>query len=69
MAYTQYLRPSFLDSLGQKVKQGVQMFGKAKGLYETGKALISAYETAAPILSQAASLHTICFTKSPIVYT
>ena len=55
MAYTQYLRPSFLESLGQKVKHGVQMFGKAKGLYETGKALISAYETAVPILSQAAS--------------
>ena len=55
MAYSQYLRPSFLESLGQKVKNGVQMFGKAKGLYETCKALISAYETAAPILSQAAS--------------
>ncbi len=55
MAYSQYLRPSFLEALGQKVRHGVEMFGKAKGLYETGKALISAYETAAPILSQAAS--------------
>ena len=55
MAFSQNLRPSFLEALGQKVHQGVQMFGKAKGLYETGKALISAYETAAPIHSQAAS--------------
>ena len=44
MAYEQYLRPSFLESLGQKVKQGVDMFGKAKGLYETGKALFGAYK-------------------------
>jgi len=55
MAYEQHLRPSFLEALGQKVKHGVEMFGKAKGLYETGKALFSAYEAAAPILSQAAS--------------
>jgi hypothetical protein len=55
MGYSQYLRPSFLESLGQKVKNGVDMFGKAKGLYETGKALVSAYETLAPVLSQAAS--------------
>ena len=56
MAYEQYLRPSFLESLGQKVKQGVDKFGKAKGLYETGKALFSAYETVAPMISQAAAL-------------
>ena len=55
MAYSQYLRPSFLDALGQKVKHGVEMFGKVKGLYETGKALYSAYETLAPALGQAAS--------------
>jgi hypothetical protein len=55
MGYSQYLRPGFLESLGQKVKNGVAMFGKAKGLYETGKALVSAYETLAPVLSQAAS--------------
>ena len=56
MGYSQYLRPGFLESLGQKVKNGVDMFGKAKGLYETGKALVSAYGTLAPVLSQAASL-------------
>ena len=55
MAYEQYLRPSFLEALGQKVRQGVDMFGKAKGLYDTGKALFSAYEAAAPLFSQAAS--------------
>ena len=55
MGYSPYLRPSFLESLGQTVKNGVHMFGKAKGLYDTGKALVSAYQTIAPILSQAAS--------------
>ena len=55
MAYQQYLRPSVLESLGQKVKQGVDMFGKAQGLYETGKALFCAYETVAPMISQAAA--------------
>ena len=42
MGYSPYLRPSFLESLGRKVKNGVHMFGKAKGLYDTGKALVSA---------------------------
>ena len=51
MAY----EPSFLESLGQKVKQGVDMFGKAKGVYATGKALFSAYETVAPMINQAAA--------------
>ena len=55
MAYEQYLRPSFLESSGQKVKQGVDMFGKAKGLYETGKAIFSAHEAVAPMINQAAA--------------
>ena len=55
MGYEQHLRPSFLEALGQKVKHGVEMFGKAKGLYDTGKALFSAYETVAPLINQAAS--------------
>ena len=50
-----YLRPSFWESLGQKVKQGVDMFGKARGLYETGKSLFSAYEAVAPMIGQAAA--------------
>ena len=55
MGYEQHLRPSFLEALGQKVKHGVEMFGKAKGLYDTGKALFSEYETVAPLINQAAS--------------
>ena len=55
MGYERHLRPSFLEALGQKVKHGVEMFGKAKGLYDTGKALFSAYETVAPLINQAAS--------------
>ncbi len=55
MGYEQHLRPSFLEALGQKVKHGVEMFGKAKGLYDTGKALFSAYEAMSPIISQAAA--------------
>ena len=48
MGYPQYIRPSFLEALGQKVKHGVEMFGKAKGLYVTGKALFTAFEAASP---------------------
>jgi hypothetical protein len=48
MGYERHLRPSFLESLGQKVKHGVEMVGKAKGLYDTGKTLISAYAAFAP---------------------
>ncbi len=55
MGYEQHLRPSFLEALGQKVKNGVEMFGKAKGLYDTGTALFSAYETISPIMNQAAA--------------
>ena len=66
MAYEQYLRPSFLESLGQKVKQGVDMFGKAKGLYETGKALFSAYETVAPMIGQAAAFIPYVLYKSQV---
>ena len=55
MGYSPYSRPSLLESLGQKVKNGVHMFGKAKSLYDTGKALVGAYHTMAPMLSQAAS--------------
>ena len=39
MGFLQNLRPSFLEGLGQKMKQGFQkgleIFGKAKGLWET----------------------------------
>ncbi len=37
MGYPQYLRPSFSEALGKKVKHGVDMFEKAKALYDTGK--------------------------------
>ena len=55
MGYEQHLRPSFLEARGQKVKHGAEVFGKAKGLYDTGKALFSEYETMAPLINQAAS--------------
>ena len=41
MGFLQNLRPSFLEGLGQKMKQGfekgLEIFGKAKGLWETGQ--------------------------------
>ena len=55
MGYSNFQRPSFMESLGQKVKHGVEMFGKAKYLYETGKALYQAYETVAPFVAEAAA--------------
>ena len=41
MGLLQNARPSFLEGLGQKMRQGfekgLEIFGKAKGLWETGK--------------------------------
>ncbi len=53
MGYKRHLRPSFLESLGHKVKHGLVMFGQAKGLYDTGKAVFSAYKAMSPMISQA----------------
>jgi hypothetical protein len=43
MGFLQNLRPSFLEALGQQMRhgfeKGLEIFGKAKELWETGKAI------------------------------
>ena len=46
----------FLEGIGQKVKQGVEMFGKVKGLYETGKAIYGGVQALLPYAEQAAAI-------------
>ena len=48
MGYIQNLRPSFLEGLGQKVRKGAEIFGKAKGLWETGKMIYNGVKTIMP---------------------
>ena len=55
MAYAQNLRPSFLEGLGQKVKFGADLYGKAKGLWETGKAIYNGVQTVLPYVSEMAA--------------
>jgi len=53
MGFIQDLRrQGTLEGLGQKVKKGIEVFGKAKGLYETGKAI---YNGIMPFINEAAS--------------
>ena len=46
----------FLSGIGQKVKHGVELLGKAKGLYETGKAIYGGVSAILPYVEQAASI-------------
>ena len=56
MGYSNFQRPSFMESLGQKVKHTVSMFGKAKAIYDTGKTLYNAAQAVAPFVSEAAAI-------------
>jgi hypothetical protein len=59
MGFLQNLRPSFLDGLGQKVRRGfekgLEIFGKAKGLFETGKAIYNGAQAIMPYINDAAA--------------
>ena len=59
MGFLQNLRPSFLEGLGQKMKNGFQkgfeIFGKAKGLWETGKAIYNGAQAIMPYVNDAAA--------------
>ena len=55
MAFKRQTKISTLDSIGQKVQSGLQLFGKAKAAYETGKALYTGFQTAYPYLGTAAA--------------
>ena len=56
MGFTKPTKTSMLDSMGQKVQTGFELFGKAKTASETGKALYSGFQTAYPYLEAAAGL-------------
>ena len=56
MAFKRQTKISTLDSIGQKVQSGLQLFGKAKAAYETGKALYTGFQTVYPYLETAAAL-------------
>ena len=59
MALRRTSKTSMLDSIGQKVQSGVELFGKAKAAYETGKALYTGFQTLYPYLETAATLMAI----------
>ena len=55
MAVRRHSKISMMDSIGQKVQTGVEVFGKAKAAYELGKALYTGYQTLSPYLGAAAA--------------
>ena len=59
MGVLQNLRPSSLEGLGQKMRhgfeKGLEMFGKAKGLWETGKAIYNGAQAIMPYVKDAAA--------------
>jgi hypothetical protein len=42
--------PSMLESIGQKVKHGVEFAGAVKGIYDVSKVVYSGFVAAAPYL-------------------
>ena len=59
MGFLQNLRPSFLEGLGKKMRhgfeKGLEIFGKAKGLFETGKAIYNGAQAIMPYINDAAA--------------
>ena len=56
MAMRRGSKISMWDSIGRKVQNGVELFGKAKGAYEAGRALYTGFQTVYPYLETAATL-------------
>ena len=46
-------RPSWIEGLGQKVKQATEFAGTVKGIYEVGRTAFSGLAAAAPYLEMA----------------
>jgi hypothetical protein len=40
-----------MSSIGQKVKQGAEIIGTLKGIYDTGKVIYNGVQAAAPIIA------------------
>jgi len=45
--------PSMLESIGQKVKNGIEFAGAVKGIYDVGKVVYSGFVAAAAYLEAA----------------
>ncbi len=48
-------RNGFFATIGQKVKHGVELFGKAKAIYDTGKLIYSGISAALQYVQTAAA--------------
>ena len=46
-------RPSWLEGIGQKVKQAAELAGTVKSIYDVGKTVYSGFVAAAPYLEMA----------------
>ena len=55
MGFKRQTKISTFDSIGQKVRSGIELFGHAKAAYETGKALYTGFQTVYPYLGTAAA--------------
>jgi hypothetical protein len=44
-------QPSYLESIGNKVKQGAEIVGALKGIWDVGNAIYGAATTAAPYIA------------------
>ena len=51
MAFARRTKPSLMSSIGQKVKQGAEMLGTIKGIYDTGKVIYNGVQAAAPYVA------------------
>jgi hypothetical protein len=56
MAKHDNTNPSFLNGIGQKVKDISELVGTVKGIWNVGKAVYAGYQVAAPYLAAAALL-------------
>ena len=51
--FRNHQRPTFLEDVGNKVRQGIEIAGTAKGLYEAGKFLYHTGRAIAPYVGSA----------------
>ena len=51
MAFVRRTKPSLMSSIGEKLKQGAEMLGTIKGIYDTGKVIYNGVQTIAPIVA------------------
>jgi hypothetical protein len=55
MALRRTSKVSFWNSVGRKVQDRLELFGKAKGMHDVGRAVYTGAQAVAPYLSTAAA--------------